>query len=193
MSDCRTGRESRRLWRRWRWEFFQRRVEWQRLRQRLGQRRRRWLSGRHRGGAGKTRPEPWPGVRRPIVGATVEVYEAENFDGVVICTATTSAANAPEGPGVVNLSACPISVSSVYFLVVHGGMDIDANDDKIVDASPAAKQGSLRAIISGRSIRDGNFESTSSRRSPTKASRTRSSAARTGLSAARAPNAFLPR
>jgi hypothetical protein len=93
----------------------------------------------------------------PIVGATVEVYEAENFDGVVVCTVTTSAANAPEGPGVVNLSTCPISGSSVYFLVVHGGMDIDANDDEVVDASPTAKAGSLRAIISGRSILDGDF------------------------------------
>ena len=93
----------------------------------------------------------------PIVGAIVRVYEAENFNGIVVCTVTTSFAGAPQGPGVIDLSTCPISVSSVYFLVVSGGMDIDANDDKIIDAAPTAKTGSLRAIISGRSIRDGNF------------------------------------
>ena len=93
----------------------------------------------------------------PIVGAIVRVYEAENFNGIVVCTVTTSFAGAPQGPGVIDLSTCPISVSSVYFLVVSGGMDIDANDDKVIDAAPTAKTGSLRAIISGRSIRDGNF------------------------------------
>jgi hypothetical protein len=48
-------------------------------------------------------------------------------------------------------------VSSVYFLVVSGGMDIDANDDGVTDAAPRPKTGSLRAIISGQSIRDGDF------------------------------------
>lgn len=93
----------------------------------------------------------------PIVDATVEVYGAGNFDGLVVCTVTTSSADAPEGPGVIDLSACPISESEIYFLVVQGGMDIDADDDEVIDATPTAKEGALRAIISGRSILDGEF------------------------------------
>lgn len=93
----------------------------------------------------------------PIVDATVAVYEAENFNGVSICTVSTSPEGAPEGPGVIDLSSCPISAGSVYFLVVEGGTDIDANDDEVVDATPTAKQGALRAIISGQKILAGDF------------------------------------
>ena len=93
----------------------------------------------------------------PIVDANVEVYEAGNFDGQLVCIVTTSSADAPEGPGVLDLSACAISGSSVYFLVVQGGMDIDADDDEVIDATPTPKDGALRAIVSGQSILDGEF------------------------------------
>jgi hypothetical protein len=93
----------------------------------------------------------------PIVDATVEVYGAENFSGALVCSVTTSSGDAPEGPGVIDLSACPISESSVYLLVVEGGMDIDADDDEVIDAAPTAKRGSLRAIISGQEILAGDF------------------------------------
>lgn len=93
----------------------------------------------------------------PIVDATVEVYQAENFDGVSICTVMTSAEAAPEGPGVIDLSSCPVTADSVYFLVVEGGWDIDADDDGVIDATRTAKQGSLRAIMSGQQILDGDF------------------------------------
>jgi hypothetical protein len=93
----------------------------------------------------------------PIIGATVEVYDAENFSGALICSVTTSAEDAPEGPGVIDLSACPISETLVYMLVVEGGTDIDADDDEVIDSTPTAKQGSLRAIISGRDILAGDF------------------------------------
>ena len=93
----------------------------------------------------------------PIVDATVSVFEAEDFDGVSICAVTTSSDNAPEGPGVIDLSSCPISTSSVYFLIVEGGLDIDADDDEVIDAAPTAKEGTLRAIISGQKILAGDF------------------------------------
>lgn len=93
----------------------------------------------------------------PIVDATVEVYEAGDFDGQIVCVVTTSSADAPEGPGVIDLSGCSVSESSVYFLVVQGGMDIDADDDEVIDATPTAKEGALRAIVSGQSILDGDF------------------------------------
>jgi len=93
----------------------------------------------------------------PIVDANVEVYEAGNFDGQLVCVVTTSSADAPEGPGVLDLTGCQISDSSVYFLVVQGGMDIDADDDGVIDVTPTPKEGALRAIVSGQSILDGDF------------------------------------
>lgn len=116
------------------------------------------------GGAGGSPVPPaqlGPGLGQallgPIVDATVAVYEAENFNGVLVCSVTTSSEDAPEGPGVIDLTSCAINPSSVYFLVVDGGMDIDADDDEVIDAAPTAKEGALRAIVSGQKILDGDF------------------------------------
>jgi len=93
----------------------------------------------------------------PIVNATVSVYKANDFNGVPICTVMTSSLTDTRGPGIVDLSACSILPSVIYFLVVRGGMDIDANDDGILDSAPTPKNGALRALLTGADIIRGGF------------------------------------
>lgn len=93
----------------------------------------------------------------PIVDATVNVYEAENFNGTIICSTTTTSLHDNTGPGVIDLASCDIDADKVYFLVVTGGMDIDVDDDGILDQSPTPKNGDLRGVVSGNSIIAGDF------------------------------------
>jgi len=93
----------------------------------------------------------------PIVDATVSVYRAESFNGVPICTVITGSESNPAGPGVINLSTCPIAPGVIYILIVTGGNDIDVNDDKIRDSVPTPKRGTLRALINGSDILAGGF------------------------------------
>ena len=93
----------------------------------------------------------------PIVDATVDVYNAENFDGTLLCTTTTSSQDASEGPGIIDLSSCPVEENSLYLLVVKDGMDIDSDDDGILDSIPTPMEGTIRAIISSQNILNGDF------------------------------------
>lgn len=93
----------------------------------------------------------------PIVGATVEIYPASALDLPAICTTTSSDQDAPNGPGVINLSTCSIDPDILYYLIVFGGEDIDVDDNGVLDNVPTPKQGALHALITGQEIIDGNW------------------------------------
>jgi len=114
-------------------------------------------SGSNMVAAAQLGPNRGQALLGPIVDATVALYAAENFDGVPICTVMSSAEDAAVGPGVIDLTGCAVTPGALYFLVVDGGWDIDANDDGVIDSVRTAKQGTLRALITGQNILDGEF------------------------------------
>jgi len=93
----------------------------------------------------------------PIVNATVSVYKAADLNSLPVCTAQTTSVTDSRGPGVMDLSTCPVLAGVLYFVVIRGGSDVDVNDDGILDSVPTRKNGSLRALITGQAIKAGGF------------------------------------
>jgi hypothetical protein len=93
----------------------------------------------------------------PVVDASIEIYDATDLDGPIVCAVSSSSVDAEEGPGVVDLSECSFDDTKLYYFIVRGGEDIDVDDDGELDETPTIKQGVLHAILSGAQINTGGW------------------------------------
>ena len=93
----------------------------------------------------------------PIVGASVAVYDSSALEMPPICTVTSSEQGSPDGPGIIDMTPCSIESDTLYYLIVHGGEDIDVDDDGVNDATPTPKTGALHALITGQEMIAGDW------------------------------------
>ncbi len=93
----------------------------------------------------------------PIVNANVFVYDVENLNAAPLCSEITTDLSNEDGPGIIDLSSCPLEAATLYFVIVKGGDDIDADDDGELDETPTPKQGALRGIYTGEDLLAGGW------------------------------------
>lgn len=93
----------------------------------------------------------------PVVDASIEIFDATDLDGPTICAVLSSSIDAEIGPGVVDLSDCTFDDEKLYYFVVHGGEDIDIDDDGVLNDTPTAKVGTLHALLNGAQVNSGGW------------------------------------
>ena len=58
----------------------------------------------------------------PIVNANVFVYDVENLNAAPLCSEITTDLSNEDGPGIIDLSSCPLEAATLYFVIVKGAM-----------------------------------------------------------------------
>jgi hypothetical protein len=106
-------------------------------------------------------------VLGPLAGANISVYAIENYDvntdkgSNPIYSGVSSYGSSVYTAGVINIPReimDALDDEKIYAIEVKGGMDIDANDDKITDATPVNNYGTIRALSSGSALKNIGFK-----------------------------------
>ncbi len=94
----------------------------------------------------------------PLSGADVSLYDLEGFKNhSSLYSGKTSTGDTLYTAGKLDIPEDTIHAlddTSLYIIAVHGGLDIDADDNMIVDLFPSQNHGTLHAIISGKELKD---------------------------------------
>ncbi|MBL4869031.1 MAG: hypothetical protein JKY67_21920, partial [Pseudomonadales bacterium] len=90
----------------------------------------------------------------PVVGATINVYHilARPADLPFCRTVTIDSPDINAAGSFAIPTECNIKSDNHYLVEVVGGMDIDADDDGVIDASPTPVNGSFHAYVTGQQI-----------------------------------------
>ncbi|MDR1460912.1 MAG: cadherin domain-containing protein, partial [Campylobacteraceae bacterium] len=103
----------------------------------------------------------------PLTGANISVYALEDYDLVSnrgsnpIYTDVSSYGSSIYTAGII---AAPREIldslddKKLYIVEARGGLDIDVNDDKVVDAAPTINTGATRALTSGSALKNIGFK-----------------------------------
>ncbi|MEA3492681.1 MAG: cadherin domain-containing protein, partial [Campylobacterota bacterium] len=98
----------------------------------------------------------------PLSSASIELLEANNHQtNTPIYISNTSGGTSLETSGLLyfpNDILGSLDDEKLYVLSVRGGVDIDTNDDGILDTTPTQNSGSIRAILSGKRLKNENFK-----------------------------------
>ncbi|MDR1451739.1 MAG: cadherin domain-containing protein [Helicobacteraceae bacterium] len=103
----------------------------------------------------------------PLAGANISVYALENYDlnanngSYPVYSGASSYGSSVYTAGVINIPReimDSLDDEKIYVIEAKGGMDIDANDDKIADAAPVINLGSIRALASGSALKNIGFK-----------------------------------
>lgn len=92
----------------------------------------------------------------PIVGATVSAALASNTANTIETTTTTGSATNLNSAGRFSLQLTGVTDGVWVLVSVTGGNDIDADDNGVLDATPTANQGTIRALGKAADWRSGN-------------------------------------
>lgn len=93
----------------------------------------------------------------PLCGASVDVFRYDDLDNSIHTTTTTDAATL-SAAGQFEIPEALLDDESLYIIKISGGMDIDADDDGVVDASPTENQGTLHLAATGSQMKAGGFK-----------------------------------
>jgi hypothetical protein len=103
----------------------------------------------------------------PLTGADISIYELKDYNlntskGInPVYTDKTSYGSSIYTAGIIaipNELFESLDDDKLYIIEAKGGMDIDANDDKITDTSPTINLGTVRAVSSGNILKNTGFK-----------------------------------
>ncbi|MDR1007303.1 MAG: cadherin domain-containing protein [Campylobacteraceae bacterium] len=103
----------------------------------------------------------------PLAGANITVYELKDYDlntnrgSNPVYSGLSSYGSSIYTAGVITVPreiTDALSDEKLYVVEAKGGMDIDANDDKIFDANPVINLGTVRAVTSGSALKNTGFK-----------------------------------
>ncbi len=98
----------------------------------------------------------------PISNAQITLSKALDIQNTLpFYYGYTSAGNSLLTSGLLNFPSSilnTIKSEDFYILSVNGGEDIDADDDKVLDATPTQNNGSIRTVLSGDKIKNESFK-----------------------------------
>ncbi|MDR1285846.1 MAG: cadherin domain-containing protein [Campylobacteraceae bacterium] len=103
----------------------------------------------------------------PLTGAQIGVYALEDYDldlnkgSNPIHVNTSSYGSSVYTAGVISMPRemlDSLDDEKLYVVEAKGGLDIDANDDKVVDATPTINAGTTRVLTSGSALKHIGFK-----------------------------------
>ncbi len=84
----------------------------------------------------------------PLKGAIVNVYSLDDFNNSIESTQTGTL-------GSFTLSLANLPDTQLLLVSISGGVDVDANDDGILDATPTINKGTIRALATASDLKNG--------------------------------------
>ena len=96
----------------------------------------------------------------PVVGATVEVYDATDLSAGVLCTTVTGQSDQIDLAGMISIPSDCVRDEGLFLLVVSGGSDIDADDDGLLDDTPTPVNGRFHSLLTGAQLISGEAKAT---------------------------------
>ena len=85
--------------------------------------------------------------------AMVKIFELGTSPHKLLFTEITTSGNSVESIGNFNAHEKELKNDKFYLYEVHGGNDMDVNDDGVIDASPTVNAGIFRAVVKGSDVK----------------------------------------
>jgi hypothetical protein len=94
--------------------------------------------------------------------AMIKVYELGTSPHKLLFTEITTDGNTVEAIGNFNAHEKELNADKFYLYEVHGGNDMDVDDDGMIDSSPTINEGIFRAVVKGSDVKSlgGKFKVT---------------------------------
>ncbi|WP_345971850.1 SBBP repeat-containing protein [Sulfurimonas diazotrophicus] len=97
----------------------------------------------------------------PLGGATIEVRDAFGSAAEPLASGSTTYGGSSITTGLISMPSdfmTSIDATQLYLLSIHGGQDIDVDDDMAIDQTPTENNGTLRALLFGSRIEEGGYK-----------------------------------
>ncbi|WP_345969134.1 SBBP repeat-containing protein [Sulfurimonas sp. HSL1-6] len=97
----------------------------------------------------------------PLGGATIEVRDAFGSAAEPLASGSTTYGGSSITTGLISMPSdfmTSIGATQLYLLSIHGGQDIDADDNMAIDQTPTENNGTLRALLFGSRLQEGGYK-----------------------------------